>query len=274
VIRREPEIDTDGGHLEIPRAINSASVISSPSMTIKCVHCLRELTKKTKDHVFPASWYPDTTPNDVQRWTVPSCSECNGTLGKIEKEMFVRLALCTNPTRAEASGMSKSALRSLGIGVDNLTPKEKAHRIALAKKVFLKVKPLKDRGGIGLLPGLGPHEGFPAGEQLTLTISNATLYSVSEKIIRGCEYKLNNEGYIEKPYRLKIYFVYDKGIEDVTALLDSLPATHLGPGFEVRRGQSPLEEGVQIVLYRVVIWGTLKIYATIDNEGMFEKKRS
>jgi hypothetical protein len=84
--------------------------------------------------------------------------------------------------------MSKSALRTLGIGVANLNPKEKAHRIALLKKVFAKAKLLKEYGEeISLLPGVGPHAGFPAGEQLTILISDEILRRVSEKIVRGCE---------------------------------------------------------------------------------------
>jgi hypothetical protein len=239
---------------------------------MKCVHCLTELRGKTKDHVFPSSWYPDNTPKEVQRWTVPSCARCNGTLGKLEKEMFVRLALYADPAKVEASGMSKSAQRTLGIGVANLNPKEKAHRIALLKKVFAKAKLLKEYGEeISLLPGAGPHAGFPAGEQLTILISDEILRRVSEKIVRGCEYKLNDGAYVEKPLEVKIFFIHDRGSEDLTAFVEKLPATKLGPGFEVRRGQAPPEEGVHIVIYRILIWGTLKIYASIDDERVFEK---
>lgn len=245
-----------------------ATFLRSAGLTtaMKCVHCLTELREKTKDHVFPSSWYPDTTPSEVQRWTVPSCARCNGTLGRIEKELFVRLALGTDPTKAEASGMSKTALRSLGIGVGDLSPEEKTHRTALAKKVLMKVKPLKEHGEIGLLPGFGPHPGSRAGEQLVLNIPEDVLKPVSEKIVRGCEYKLNGGAYIEPPLHVKIYFVYDRGAEDLTAFLERLPVTTLGPGFEVGRGQSPPEEGERIVLYRITIWGTLKIYASINHE--------
>ena len=238
---------------------------------MKCVHCLMELNQKTKDHVFPTSWYPDTTPSEVQRWTVPSCARCNGTLGRIEKELFVRLALGADPTRAEASGMSKTALRSLGIGVENLTPEEKSYRTAFARKVLMKVKPLKEHGEIGLLPGFGPHTGFPAGDQLVLNIPEEVLKPVSEKIVRGCEYRLNGGAYIEPPLHVEIYFVHDRGAEDLTAFLERLPVKTLGPGFEVRRGQAPPEEGQHIVLYRITIWGTLKIYASIGNEEAFKK---
>lgn len=242
---------------------------------MKCVHCLTELIGKTKDHVFPSSWYPDNTPSEVQRWTVPSCARCNGTLGKLEKELFVRLALCADPAKAEASGMSRRALRTLGIGVANLNAKEKAHRIALLKKVFAKAKLLKEYGGeISLLPGVGPHAGFPAAEQLTIMISDEILRRVSEKIIRGCEYKLNHGAYVEQPLEVKIFFIHDMGSEDLTAFVEKLPATTLGPGFEVRRGQAPPEGGTHIVIYRILIWGTLKIYASIDDERVFEKRPS
>jgi hypothetical protein len=235
---------------------------------MKCVHCLKILEQETKDHVFPKSWYPDNTPNEVQRWTVPSCAQCNGRLGRAEKEMFVRLALCANPTKAQAAGMSKKALRTLGIGVAEIEPKEKAHRIALLRKVFAEAKQLKDAGDRVLLPGVGPHPGFPAGEQLVITIPDDALRIVSEKIVRGCEYKLNSSAYVEEPLRVKIYFVHDKGAEDLTAFLEKLPVSSLGPGFEIRRGQSGAQEGVHVVLYRITIWGTLKIYGAIDEEAV------
>ena len=127
----------------------------------RCVHCLEQITTgQTKDHVFPSSWYPNTTPNKVQRWTVPSCSGCNGTFGELEKELFIRLAICIDPTKAEASGISKDALRSMGIGVQELNPEERAYRTALLNKILGDSVPLKDIGDVPLVPGLEPHAGF------------------------------------------------------------------------------------------------------------------
>src|SRR5271155_3734122 len=96
---------------------------------LRCVHCHEPLKKKrTKDHVFPRSWYPRTTPANVQRWTVPSCGSCNGKFGEMEKELFIRLVLCVGPVKAEASGLSRAALESLGVGVPGLSLTEKRHR--------------------------------------------------------------------------------------------------------------------------------------------------
>jgi hypothetical protein len=84
---------------------------------MRCVHCRKAIKKKTKDHVFPRSWYPKTTPANVQRWTVPSCADCNGKFGELEKELFIKAAMCVGPVKAEAAGLSRKAVESLGVGV-------------------------------------------------------------------------------------------------------------------------------------------------------------
>ena len=66
------------------------------------------------------SWYPETAQQRSQRWTVPSCGTCNNKLGAMEKEVFNRLALCVDPRKAEAAGLSAKAIRSMGIGVEGL----------------------------------------------------------------------------------------------------------------------------------------------------------
>jgi hypothetical protein len=55
------------------------------SVSLQCIHCGAAVDETTKDHVFPASWYPETTPEEIQRWTAPSCGACNNRLGSIEK---------------------------------------------------------------------------------------------------------------------------------------------------------------------------------------------
>jgi len=59
-----------------------------------CIHCVRPTEAPEKDHVFPDSWCPDTTPSTVQRWTAPSCAECNRKFGQMEQDLLVRLVGC------------------------------------------------------------------------------------------------------------------------------------------------------------------------------------
>jgi hypothetical protein len=114
-------------------------------------------------------------------------------------------------------------------------------------KVFAEAKQLKDSGDGVLLPGVGPHPGFSAGEQIVITIPDDILRTVSEKIVRGCEYKLNSGAYVEEPLRVKIYFVHDRGAEDLTAFLEKLPVSSLWPGFGiiVEGGKPQLREDLQ-----------------------------
>ena len=47
----------------------------------KCVICLKNFNysieddSRTEEHVFPKSWYPKSTPNDLKKWKVPSCKK-------------------------------------------------------------------------------------------------------------------------------------------------------------------------------------------------------
>ncbi len=97
-----------------------------------------------------------------------------------------------------------------------------------------------------------------------IVVPDKELRPVAEKIVRGCEYKLNSESYVEQSDELQIYFAHDQAIADVTRFIEAqAAAVSLGPGFEIRRGETPPGNEERIALYRVTLWGTLKIYATI-----------
>ena len=144
------------------------------------------LVEETRDHVFPRSWYPETTPGEIQRWTVPCCATCNNKLGRMEREVFTRLALCVDPRKAEVAGLSAKAMRSMGIGVEGLGAKEAEQRRAQKLKVIRSTVPYK--AGIETLPGMGPHPGFPE-EKINCgsTFQRTCCVAVAErKWIRGC----------------------------------------------------------------------------------------
>src|SRR3989442_6875773 len=94
----------------------------------RCVHCLLMTDSPEADHVFPKSWYPDSTPETVQRWTVPSCPKCNRTHGQLEKDLFLRMIFCVDSKSEAATGLAAKALRTLGLDVEGLSDKEKSHR--------------------------------------------------------------------------------------------------------------------------------------------------
>ena len=64
--------------------VQGQATIKRPKSDGRCIHCRETLVETTRDHVFPSSWYPETTPDEVQRWTAPSCERCNGHYGRME----------------------------------------------------------------------------------------------------------------------------------------------------------------------------------------------
>jgi hypothetical protein len=145
-------------------------MLKRPKSDGRCIHCREVLIKRTKDHVFPSSWYPDSTPPTVQRWTAPSCERCNGEFGEMEKELFVRLALCVDPRKPAAQGLSERAVRSFGVDVQGISEEERRHREALRDKIRGEMKPYTPDIEPHILPGLGPHPELPAGEQIRIDI--------------------------------------------------------------------------------------------------------
>lgn len=79
----------------------------------RCVHCLQKVDNLTRDHVFPSAWYPDNTPENVQRWTIPSCKKCNEEYGRLEEDLLLRLGMCISPEDAKSSGITDKVLRSI-----------------------------------------------------------------------------------------------------------------------------------------------------------------
>src|SRR5438876_6386703 len=90
----------------------------------RCIHCLGRTEILEADHVFPDSWYPDSTPSTVQRWTAPSCQECNRKLGQLEKDLLIRMVLCVDPKSEAAAGLATKVFRSLGLDANGLPERE------------------------------------------------------------------------------------------------------------------------------------------------------
>jgi hypothetical protein len=226
----------------------------------RCVHCLRPSESVTADHVFPSSWYPDTTPASVQRWTVPACSECNRELGRLEKDLLVRLVLCVNPKSHAVSGLASKALRSLGIEGNELSEPEKSHRRKLRDKIRSELMPHAELvGKPGKIPGLSPPEGSES--PWSIPIPWAGLAIIAEKIVRGCEYKLNSR-FVELPYGMRIFVSSTDFVPEPYA--SASRSYELGPGCNVRRLFAT--EDPNVVLYWISIWNTLNFDVKIDLE--------
>jgi hypothetical protein len=239
-----------------------AARIRRPKSNGRCIHCREPLVKPTKDHVFPSSWYPDTTPKGLERWTAPSCGRCNGELGALEEELLVFFACCIDPTKPAARGLYARVRRTMGLGVEGLTPQEKAHREARRRKLLRESEPYSPDILSHVIPGLGPHREAPESLQRQLTIEVETVHAVIQKIVRGCEYWFAGGRIVEPPYEITIMFPSETPelVNRVMAAFAFGPV-HLGPGLRIRRG-SAHDEPLS-ALYELVIWETMTVYASI-----------
>lgn len=231
----------------------------------RCVHCLQVCDALTADHVIPNSWYPETTPATVQRWTVPSCPRCNRALGQLEQDLLIRLALCVNPKSEAAAGLAARAFRSLGFDTEELSNNEKARREKLRAKIRSEMMPQATVAGKpGKILGLGPPEDQPA--EWAIPIPWAGLAIVAEKIARGCEYKIKGR-IVERPYGIRT-FVSESGViqEPYAAFVKCFD---FGPGCSVRRVFAA--EDHKVVIYWISIWGSLNLTVHIDLEQELQK---
>lgn len=178
----------------------------------------------------------------------------------MEKELFVRLALCVDPRKGAASGISKQAIRSFGVGATGLSEKERRIREALRYKILKDIKPLTSDMQVYVLPGLGPHPGFPAEQQLQMEIPADMVHAVAKKILRGCEYWLGSGRIIEPPYDIEVFFPRETP-QDVLQVFAPFGPVYLGPGCRIRRAEAKEDSGV--AMYEIVIWGSLTIYYSI-----------
>lgn len=228
-------------------------------MTGKCVHCLRPSERLTYDHGFPTSWYPDSTPRNVQRWTAPSCAKCNNELGRLERDFFIRTVLCIDPRKEGVAGLAGKALRSLGLGVNELSDLDKFHRERLGAKFRAELMPFSEVAeSPGVIPGLGPYENSP----WVVPIPWASLPIVASKIARVCEHKLNGQ-LVEPPYGIRTSVDTSGGVLP-DALLPFAKVFDFGPGLRIAR-LSAVDDPL-FVRYWISIWDTLHLRVYIDLE--------
>jgi hypothetical protein len=89
------------------------------------------------------------------------------------------------------------------------------------------------------------------------------ILEVSQKIVRGCEYKLAQR-IIDHSCELGVYFAHESDVAAQVAMAFEGPSartTHLGPGFAVTR--SAAHDDPNTVIYKIVVWGAVTIYASI-----------
>lgn len=226
----------------------------------KCVHCLEEVQERNWDHVLPESWYPETTPSDIEKWKVPSCIKCNKDYGKIEQDLLIRFGLCLDPHHPDTKSIVEKALRSIKpeYGRDR---KDRQARQKKQKKIMREMTIFRSVPDHGIFPNFGPlHAPSPEG-YIGVALPKHQLEQLAKKIVKGVAF-VEDKVFIDEKYSLDIYVLNDVGAAPVIEAIEKYGVElHRGPGLVVRRAVIP--EDRQSGLYAIEIWGRAKLYAAV-----------
>lgn len=227
----------------------------------KCVHCLKEGVELTSDHMFPKSWYPDTTPENLEKWQFPCCRPCNQRYSKIEDDLLNRFALTLDAKHPASQGLVDIALRAIdpNAGRDE---KDAAARAARRRKILgdmFKGEKIPDDQ---VMHGLGERWGRDKAEQLAIQIPRASLDAMTAKIVRGLVYREDGR-FIEPPYKLTTY-LDGPGAEIAEEMIQKAGKDYKRePGLEIRRAIVDGDE--HSAIYEITFWQQFKTYATVQS---------
>jgi hypothetical protein len=160
----------------------------------QCVHCLRVVDKLTSDHLPPRSWYPTSTPENLEKWQVPSCQECNHNFGRLEEHLLINLGLCLDDDAEASKGIGTRALNALN-ALRAQNPRDFAIRYSKALRQLAERKTNSPGTNLIVL------NSGPANEHLSIKASDLRCFA--EKAVRGVLW-MNGRGVVESNYTIEL----------------------------------------------------------------------
>lgn len=227
----------------------------------RCVHCLQHSPDLTSDHVFPASWYPDSTPQNIEKWQMPACRKCNAEYGKLERDLLLRFGLCLGPSEFAALGVSDRALRALNPALAK-SERDRRHREATRKKILSQLLMGAAIPQHAVLPWFEGDRGASREQQVGIVVPEEALLRLSEKLVRGMFY-IRSKEYIEETHLISTHFMHDEDAGWFAELVGRFGVEeHRGPG--VRIGLAVAADDPRVGMAKIELWGRVRIYAVIQ----------
>jgi hypothetical protein len=227
----------------------------------KCVHCLKDVEERNSDHVFPASWYPDSTPPDLEKWQIPSCIPCNSEYGKLENDFLIKVGLCLDPNDPASKSIVETSLRALKPAAGR-NPRDAQHRLNKGRKVLAEALQGNQIPDHGVFPGLDNRWSVPGEDPVAILLPVESFERITEKIVRGIYY-IEDGIFIEPPYEIDFYALPEDGIATWKDALDRFGSVYARePGIVVRRAVAH-EDGISS-LFEITFWKQFKTYASVS----------
>jgi hypothetical protein len=226
----------------------------APREGVLCAYC-GEREGREGEHVFPRSWYPESTLTTVQYLKVPGCHECNQRWMQIEDEFRTEFLMVISPLPSEAKGLHDKFTRSINPSFAD-AEREKRSRTAKAMRI------LKSMKWVSPVPG-GPQATVRTESGLIIraspvrSIEKRVLNGMGEKLIRGLHYAKRAK--VLPP--LTVHSILIRAAQgedpDLIPILQYLwtipPVTTLAPGLEYRQHDQP-----GLMVWDFLVWGQVR----------------
>ena len=235
----------------------------------RCIHCLKECRELTSDHVFPESWYPDSTPENIEKWKIPSCNLCNKKYGKVEEDLLLRFGIAMNPTDFSNLGISEKAFKAInpkyGKSIKDVYIRHKKR-----EKFIRELSPAFSFPIESYLPHLEPTNTFQYYNGVAIPLPHDNLVAFAKKLVRGITYITTNR-FIEDDYEIYTFFVDDKNAKPIKEIISRSGVTHhRGPGIKITVAYA--SDDPNSGTYHIEIWGRINIYCLVMPKSLINNE--
>lgn len=221
-----------------------------------CVHCLAEVAERTWDHVFPRAWYPDTTPENLEKWKFPACEPCNASYGALEQDLLLRVGLGLDSARVEASGIPTQVLRAMDPATAH-NDKDRLAREARRRQILSETFPVGPEHHQAIIPGFGPR---PNASPIGIGIPQEWLERLVEKLARGLTF-LQTGRLITAACTIESFIDPEHGAICEEVLTRIGHRDERGPGITVQYAIARKDGGTSF--FSVVFWATFHLWGVV-----------
>jgi hypothetical protein len=224
----------------------------------RCVHCLSDGVVLTDDHLFPKSWYPETTPLNLEKWKIPACRTCNHAYGRLEQDLFLGLGLCVDANSRAAAGVARRAVdamdpRKARSPFDALRRRMTFRRI---QKRFVSREFAEDSAA--LLPEINPNR--PRGA-FGVLIPGKELHRFGEKVLRGMVFMTEGR-YVEPSEEATVHIVRPDQLPEALQIVENTGEIfEREPGIRIRKAIA--NDNPKASAYVIDIWDQFRLYGMV-----------
>lgn len=196
--------------------------------------------------MFPRSWYVDSTPEDREKWSVPSCRRCNQGLGKLEEDLLTRMGLCLDSDEPDLRALVDRVMRSMDPTYGRNSADRK-RRLRKRRKYQRELFEVGEEHRRSIYPGF---EGVSPDNTTAIGIPKDGLDRLAEKFARGVAYRLHGV-HLDDDWEITFY---PADRESVFANLLEQQGARYGWGPALFIEHAVAEEDKRAFVLRVMFW--------------------